>query len=96
MTVFEIVTTVFQIAVGLIIPILYIIFRAIRNLEMEQVRLKGEIRQNDEKIHHIHSNYKQGIEHLNERIEHLSTDMVEMKTDIKELLKFSARRSSDS
>ena len=78
-----------------LVPLVYIVFRDIRSLELNAVDMKKESEKLDEKINHLQGNYKQGIGHLNDELGRMNIDLVEMKTDIKELLRATYKRKDD-
>ncbi len=73
--------------VGIVVlPVVYLLFRSIRNLEMNQEKAQGDHKVLDEKVHHIEGNYKQGIEYVKETMHGLKSDISELKTVMMELL----------
>ena len=81
MTLAEIIDAILVIVCGIGVPVSYSLFKTLRNLELDNVKL-------EQKITHIESNYKQGIAHINEEIS-------EMREDVKKLLKYAYMRAKD-
>jgi len=70
----------------IVVPVVYLLFRSIRNLEMNQEKAQGDHKVLDEKVHHIEGNYKQGIEYVKETMHGLKSDIGELKTVMMEIL----------
>jgi hypothetical protein len=69
-----------------VVPVVYLLFRSIRNIEMKQEEQQGNHKVLDEKVHHIEGNYKQGIEYVKETMHGLKSDISELKTVMMEIL----------
>lgn len=69
-----------------VVPVVYLLFRSIRELEMNQKEIQGDHKVLDEKVHHIEGNYKQGIEFVKEGMEGLKSDIKELKMAIMEII----------
>jgi hypothetical protein len=70
----------------IVVPVVYLLFRSIRSLEMNQEKAQGDHKVLDEKVHHIEGNYKQGIEYVKETMHGLKSDIGELKTVMMEIL----------
>ena len=72
------------------------ISRAIADLRLKIVEIKGTQIKLEGDLEHIENNYKQGIEHLDQKVDKVDTRLDEMNADIKELLKLAyGRRKGD-
>lgn len=88
MTTFEALTLGLQCLAVLIIPVSAWVFLAIQALRMKQVQFEGDLQNARDRIEHSNNNFKQAIQHLDEKISRVEDDMRELKTDIKAILKF--------
>ena len=75
----------------LFVPKIYGLFKTVHDLEIETVKLKGELEKNNDKIEHIEGNYKQSIEFVRESIEGLKVDLKDIKDELKEIIEFGRR-----
>jgi prophage DNA circulation protein len=86
---------IFSLAVQIIVPVSIIltgwffrdVFKKIQQLELDAVKLQGEVERNAERVEHMNNNFKQGMEYLKDGIEGLKDDFNEIKTELRELFR---------
>lgn len=69
------------------LPKVYSLFKQVRDLELNQVKIEGRLKENAMRIEHVNNNVKQGFEFLKEGIEDIKHEMSDIKTEIHELFK---------
>lgn len=93
----------FSIAVQIVVPVSIFaagwffrdVFKKIQQLEIDAVKLQGEVERNAERVEHMNNNVKQGMDYLKDGIEGLKDDFNEIKTELRELFRQVNRPSGD-
>jgi septal ring factor EnvC (AmiA/AmiB activator) len=86
MTTFEALTFGLQCLAVLVIPCSVWVFLAIQGLRLKQVQFEGDLQNARDRIEHSNNNFKQAIQHLDDKISRVEDDMKELKSDIKAIL----------